>query len=125
VGSKGRAVSCPTEVDFHPISNGGLHESQLGCSEAVRTGLRGGFNLLKTNGIDLDGFSGKARQVRLWSEKTDHHQHRYGDEKKAIMSLQLLKDPGKAEGPVRVNRESNKMAEKEKSLVRRLVRLWE
>ena len=80
VGSKERTAFCPTEMDS---SNGGLHESQLGFSGAVRTGLPGGFNLLRilANGIDLDDSVGKARQIKLWSEKTDH-QHRYDDEEK-------------------------------------------
>jgi hypothetical protein len=77
VGSKGRTAFCPTEMDS---SNGGLHESQLGFSGAVRTGLAGGFNLLRTlaNGIDLDDSVGKARQIKVWYEKTDH-QHRYDE----------------------------------------------
>jgi hypothetical protein len=79
-GKQEKDSLCPAEMDS---SIGGLHESQLGCSGAVRPGLPGGFNLLRilANGIDLDDSVGKARQIKLWSEKTDH-QHRYDDEEK-------------------------------------------
>jgi len=116
VGSKGRTAFCPTEMDS---SNGGLHESQLGCSGAVRTGLPGGFNLLRilANGIDLDGSSvGKARQIKLWSEETNYHQHRYDDEKKGYYHFTTSERSGKGRRSGS-SKQRKQIGRKEKELV--------